>query len=606
MLGETSENNADVKSAEDIRLTDDIKEDGECSEAVVEECANKYLIYGVNDTPPIHVTLVCALQQGLLSLSGQLITSLLVAEAVCASNNEIFKARLLSSTLLMSGITTVAMILFGIRLPLFQGATSEYVVPLLLVASVDETFCPTLATRPGHSDSGNMTRTNGVEDIPDDIIISNIQALQGSLLVAGVVHTMLGFTGLVGVLLKFVGPLTIVPTLVLMFVFFVKPVVKFAEVSWGISLSTIFLAVILFLYLGNHNMPVPVWTPSGGFHVIRYPLHQVFAILISIIVNWVICLILTKFDVIENDPNGKSFNARTDARSDIISDNPWFAFPYPGQYGSVGFSGPAFLACIIATFISVIDSIGDYYACARVCCVPAPPRHAVNRGILIEGVCSFISGSVGCGHATSTYGGNIGAIGVSRVASRRVFLFTGLLYILFGVFGKFSAVFITIPYPVLGGAMIVNFGIFVGVVLSNLEVTNMSSPRNMAILGLSIFIGISIPTWAQATEAPVNTGHAQFDSIMKMLLGNPNLTGTIIACFLDNTVPGSNDERGISAWQVSDDDVASGHDKTKFNEGYEVYNPLLPRRLLSSKIMKFIPFLPYEANKEVDTNVYSI
>jgi nucleobase transporter 1/2 len=48
---------------------------------------------------------------------------------------------------------------------------------------------------------------------------------------------MLGFTGLVGVLLKFVGPLTIVPTLVLMFVFFVKPVVKFAEVSWGISLS---------------------------------------------------------------------------------------------------------------------------------------------------------------------------------------------------------------------------------------------------------------------------------------------------------------------------------------------------------------------------------
>jgi hypothetical protein len=62
MLGEMSENNADVKSAEEIRLTDDIKEDGECPEALVEECANKYLIYGVNDTPPIHVTLVCALQ----------------------------------------------------------------------------------------------------------------------------------------------------------------------------------------------------------------------------------------------------------------------------------------------------------------------------------------------------------------------------------------------------------------------------------------------------------------------------------------------------------------------------------------------------------------
>ena len=54
-------------------------------------------------------------QQGLLALSGQLIVSLLVAEAVCASDNNIFKARLLSSTLFMTGITTVAMNLFGIR-----------------------------------------------------------------------------------------------------------------------------------------------------------------------------------------------------------------------------------------------------------------------------------------------------------------------------------------------------------------------------------------------------------------------------------------------------------------------------------------------------------
>ena len=51
-----------------------------------------------------------------------------------------------------------------------------------------------------------------------------------------------------------------------------------------------------------------------------------------------------------------------------------------------------------------------------------------------------------------------------------MFLATGILYILFGVFGKFTAVFITIPYPVLGGAMVVMVGIFFGVVVSNLEV----------------------------------------------------------------------------------------------------------------------------------------
>lgn len=65
---------------------------------------------------------------------------------------------------------------------------------------------------------------------------------------------------------------------------------------------------------------------------------------------------------------------------------------------------------------------------------------------------------------------NINAF-ISQVASRQVFLCTGILYILFGIFGKFSAVFITIPYPVLGGAIVVMFGIFFGVVLSNLEVS---------------------------------------------------------------------------------------------------------------------------------------
>ena len=64
---------------------------------------------------------------------------------------------------------------------------------------------------------------------------------------------------------------------------------------------------------------------------------------------------------------------------------------------------------------SIIDSIADYYACAKMCHVPPPPIHAVNRGIMIEGMMSMISGCFGSGHATTTYGGNIGCIGITRV-----------------------------------------------------------------------------------------------------------------------------------------------------------------------------------------------
>ncbi|KAH3716417.1 hypothetical protein DPMN_059140 [Dreissena polymorpha] len=50
--------------------------------------------------------------------------------------------------------------------------------------------------------------------------------IQGSLIVAGFVHAMLGFTGLMGLLLRFVGPLTIVPTLILIFIFLAGTRVK--------------------------------------------------------------------------------------------------------------------------------------------------------------------------------------------------------------------------------------------------------------------------------------------------------------------------------------------------------------------------------------------
>ncbi|KAL4222895.1 hypothetical protein ACF0H5_018935 [Mactra antiquata] len=562
--------------------------------------SSTYLIYGVKDRPPLHITIVCALQQSLLSLSSQLVVSLLVAQAVCAYDDDIMKARLLSTTLFMSGLTTVAMNLFGARLPLFQGAAATYILPLLLVSGTDDMFCSSLDTK--KDDVSIAINATENTTISDDRIYSNIQALSGSLMLAGVIHALLGFTGLIGVLLKFVGPLTIVPCLVLIFPFLVKAVLKYIEVQWGIAMSTVLVAVILFLYLSKYNMPVPVWTPSLGFRIIRYPLHQIFAILISILINWLICGILTHFNVFPDDPNHPMYKSRTDARSEIITDNPWITVPYPGQFGSFRFSGAAFLSFMIATLSSVLDSVGDYYACAKVSRVPAPPIHAVNRGILMEGICSFLSGAMGCGHATSTMGGNIGAIGVTKVASRSVFIGVGIMYMLFGIFGKFSAVFITIPYPVLGGAIVVMFGIFFGVIISNLEVTNMSSARNMAIFGLSVFIGLAVPTWTQQESKPINTGYETFDKIMAMFLGNPNFIGTVLAFILDNTVSGTDEERGIAAWQVTEDDENVEVDRDKYNEGYDVYFPILPDKLLSSKIMKYIPFMPYRRVNDQSEN----
>ena len=70
------------------------------------------------------------------------------------------------------------------------------------------------------------------------------------------------------------------------------------------------------------------------------------------------------------------------------------------------------LAGVVA---SAIESIGDYFACARLSGAPPPPTHAINRGIGTEGIGCIIAGIIGSGNGTTSYSENIGAIGVTKV-----------------------------------------------------------------------------------------------------------------------------------------------------------------------------------------------
>lgn len=95
--------------------------------------------------------------------------------------------------------------------------------------------------------------------------------------------------------------------------------------------------------------------------------------------------------------------------------NDWSVHLSSGMFGMATFSIGGFISFFVATILSVLDSIGDYSACARTARVPPPPAFAFNRGIAIEGLVSFFGGTLGCCHATSSYGGNIGAMGITRV-----------------------------------------------------------------------------------------------------------------------------------------------------------------------------------------------
>ena len=57
-----------------------------------------------------------------------------------------------------------------------------------------------------------------------------------------------------------------------------------------------------------------------------------------------------------------------------------------GQWGTPAVSLALVLGLLAGLLASIVESVGDYYACARVGGAPPPPDHAINRGIMMEGV----------------------------------------------------------------------------------------------------------------------------------------------------------------------------------------------------------------------------
>ena len=221
---------------------------------------------------------------------------------------------------------------------------------------------------------------------------------------------------------------------------------------------------------------------------------------------------------------------------------------------------------------SAIESIGDYYACARLSGAPPPPTHAINRGIGTEGLGCIIAGIFGTGNGTTSYSENIGAIGVTKVGSRRVIQYGGLIMIFFGLISKFGAVFVLIPEPIVGGIFCIMFGMVAAVGLSNLQFVNLNSTRNLFILGFSIFFALVISKWLDKnpqaiqfldpdTEATTSNEIALqiLGQVLNVLLKTSMFVAGFLGFFLDNTIPGTPEERGLEKWKAQHESQATSN-----------------------------------------------
>jgi len=138
-----------------------------------------------------------------------------------------------------------------------------------------------------------------------------------------------------------------------------------------------------------------------------------------------------------------------------------------------------------------------------------------------------------------------------------------LIAIVFGVIGKVGALFATIPEPIVGGVFYVMFGLITAVGISNLQHVDLDSSRNLFIIGMSFFCGMAIPAWFKSNPGAIQTGSSAADQIFTVLLSTSMFVGGAIAMLLDNTVPGTKEERGLITW------AANSKSESKDNQGDE-------------------------------------
>ena len=349
-----------------------------------------------------------------------------------------------------------------------------------------------------------------------------MQHVQGAIILGALVEIGVGTSGLVGRLLRFVGPITIAPTIALIGLALFKFGAPMAGTHWPVGGLTIILIILFSQYLKS-----------------KHRSFELYPILLAILIAWISAAILTVTGVFtEGHP---SFTSMENLRN-----APWFRVPYPLQWGIPQFGIAAFVGMLAGYIASMVESIGDYYACARLSGAPVPNEKVINRGITFEGIGCLIAGIFGTGNGTTSYSENIGAIGLTRVGSRRVVQTGAGIMILLGMVSKFGALFTTIPSPIVGGMYCAMFGMIAAVGLSNLQFIDLNSTRNLFILGFAFFMGLSVPEYFASN--PLTLDSEWLANIINTLGSTGMAVGAFIALLLDNTIPGTDEERGLTAW----------------------------------------------------------
>ncbi|KIN63192.1 Xanthine permease [Sulfitobacter noctilucicola] len=424
-----------------------------------------------NLTPPLGEAIPLGLQHVLAMFASNVTPSIIVAGAAGLAFGGAEQVYLIQMAMLFAGIATLFQTVgfgpIGARLPIMQGTSFAFVGVLAGVAA-----------------------TQG------------LSVALSACIIAGIIHFALG--SVIGSLRWLFPPLITGLVILAIGLYLIPVAIKYAAggaasfqmeaesfgslMHWTVALSVVIVALILKFFTKG--------TLSNA------------AILIGLIVGYLVAL---AFGMVNFAPVAKA---------------SWITGIAPLPYG-FEFSLGAVIAVTLVSIVSAIETVGDTSATTKA----GAGREATDREIAgatyADGLGTAVAGVFG-GLPNTSFSQNVGIVGMTGIMSRHVVTIGAIILIICGLMPKIGAVIASMPLPVLGGGVIVMFGMVAAAGLNMLSEVNMNR-RNMVIIAVSLAAGLGLNL--------VPTAVQYLPGVIKTLATSAVAPTALVAIFLNLVLP---------------------------------------------------------------------
>ncbi len=430
-----------------------------------------------NYTPPIAQAVPLGIQHVLAMFVSNVTPAIIVAGAAgfgFGSNSPDFPnlIYMIQMSMLFAGIATlfqtVGMGPVGGRLPIVQG-TSFAFLPVMI---------PIVAGQG----------------------VAAMGTLMGGIVLGGVFHFLLGtFIGR----LRFALPPLVTGLIVLMIgLSLIKVGIQYA--AGGVPA----MGKPEFGSLLNWTVALFVIVVTLGVKFFMKGMWSIAAVLIGLIAGYILALLLGMVNF------GNIGNAS------------WFNAPMPFKWG-FDITAAAVIGMCFMAIISAIETVGDVSGITKGGAGREATDKEISGATYADGLGSAIAGIFG-GLPNTSFSQNVGLISMTGVMSRHVVTYGAIFLIICGLIPKIGAMISTVPIEVLGGGVIVMFGMVAAAGINMLSEVNWNR-RNMVIFAVSLSVGLGLQLVPDALQHLPKTA--------KILLTSGLLPAAALAIILNLVLP---------------------------------------------------------------------